>query len=350
MLNEQTRRNFIKKAALVGAAASAYKPLQNFAAPQIQDIRRVVFVFIPGGALPNYWQAQGCDHNFVFAPMSQPLEPIKQNLVFLNNLTMARGGHGSTFNALGGWFAPKRATLDTELTTHLSAGTPFKQITFSAGNSVNYSVSMSQEGTQIPPLSDPFKAYANLFGTLESNQKGILDENFVGNYRDIQYNFDQLSQLHIELTTLALQRNKTNIVSLMLGSDEADFTIPDVDQLRSYHNIMAGGTSADYVRARAYLTKKFTYLVQLLAATKDSRNISLLNSTLVVMVTDMGNGSDHTLTQAPFLLAGGTSFMRGDRLIDATGYDHLDLLDTVSSLLGAPVANYGKGPIKGVLK
>jgi Protein of unknown function (DUF1552) len=348
MLKEQSRRNFIKKAALVGAAAGAYKPLQNFAAPQIQDIRRVVFVYIPGGALPAYWPAKGCDHNFVFAPMSQPLEPIKQNLVFLNNLTMARGGHGTTFNALGGWFTPNRSTLDLDLGEHLIKGAAFRQLTLSAGNPLDANISRPAEGNQVAPLVDPFKAYANLFADLPANQKNILDESFVGNFNDFRYNFDKLSQLHIELATLALQRNKTNIVSLMLGSDSADFIVPVVESL-PYHNIMAGGHSEYYVRARAYLTQKFTYLVQLLAATKDSRNMNLLASTLVVMVTDMGNGADHTLTQAPFLLAGGTSFMRGDRLIDATGYDHLDLLDTVSSLLGAPVANYGKGPIKGIL-
>jgi hypothetical protein len=177
-----------------------------------------------------------------------------------------------------------------------------------------------------------------------------LDEGFVGNYSDVRNNFDKLSQLHTELAVLALARDKTNVVSLMLGSDQADFIVPVGNRALPYHNIISGLPPQEFVAARAYLTKKFTYLVQLLEATKDSSGVSLLNNTLVVMVSDMGDGTSHSPESGPFLLAGGKNYLKGNRLINANGFNHLDLLDTVAKLFGVPMPAYGNGGIPSLLK
>lgn len=347
MMNAQSRRSFIKTASLV-AAMGAAGPLAHATDPAL-PVKRVVFVFMPGGVLPGYWNAKGCDRNFTFAPMSQPLEPIKQHLLFLNNLTMTSAGHGLSFNALGGSFGPNRATLDVQLGAQLSADNPFKQITLNAGTETDISVSKTLEGSQLA-LADPFKAYNILFKDLPLQQKGILDEGFKGNYAEVRNNFDTLSRLHSELAVLALARDKTNVVSLMLGSDQADFLVPIGDKSWPYHSIISARPSHEFVAARAYLTQKFTYLVQLLEATKDTQGDSLLAGTLVVMVSDMGDGSSHGPENAPFLLAGAKSYLKGHRLVDVNGFTHLDFLDTVNALLGGQGANYGNGPIAAILK
>jgi len=346
MMNSLSRRTFIKTTGLA-ASLGATNLLANPAPPPLT--KRVLFVFIPGGALPGHWNAKGCDGNFTFGKMSQPLEPIKQHLVFLNNLTMTAAGHGMSFNALGGSYGPNRATLDVQLGAQLSQYNPFKNITLNAGAEFDISVSKTLEGAQMA-LSDPFKAYNILFGDLPERQKGILDEGFTGNYAEVRNNFDTLSRLHSELAVLALARDKTNVVSLMLGSDQADFVVPVGDNTWPYHSIISARPQNEFVAARAYLTQKFTYLVQLLEATKDTYGVSLLNGTLVVMVTDMGDGTSHGVDNAPFLLAGAKKYLRGNRLVDASGFSHLDLFDTVSNLVAVPTALYGKGPIGAILK
>lgn len=349
MLNPQSRRNFIKKAGLAAAiATSAAMPLTGFAAEP--TIKRVVFVFIPGGASPQHWQAKGCDGNFTLGRMSAPLEPIKQHLVFINHLSMTNAGHGFPFNALGGWYGPVRESLDVKLGAALGKNTLFRNITLNSGSESFGSVSKTLEGTT-PAVADPFKAYSMLFSDLPAQKKGILDEGLdANNYGEIRQNLDKLTQLHTHLSVLALQRNKTNVVSLMLGSDQDGLMVPVGNSLRDYHSVISGSPLENFINARAYLTQKFTYLVQLLEATKDSDGISLLDSTLVVLTTDMGDGTSHTQGDAPFLLAGGKSFLRTNRLVEGLGYTHLDLMDTVSTLMGVPSAYYGKGPIAAIIK
>lgn len=348
MLKHQSRRNFIKTTGLAVGLTAGLVPFAR-SATEPEALKRVMFVYIPGGAMPKHWQAKGCDSNFSLARMSMPLMPIKQNLVFINNLNMPIFGHGFPMNALGGNYNPARATLDIELGAVLSKHAPVKNLTLNSGYQLGNSVTKTLDGTQIS-IGDPYQVYATLFGDLPATAKGMLDEAFAtGNYQDIRQDFDKLTQLHTQLSVLALQRNKTNVVSLMFGAEQSDIYVPIGDTRMEYH-VAVSVWPENYIAGRAYLTEKFTYLVQLLEATKDANNVSLLDSTLVVMITDMGDGSTHEGQNVPFLLAGGKNFLRTNRLIDAAGYTHLDLLDTVSKLLDVPLANYGKGPIASILK
>lgn len=345
MSNLQSRRNFIKNAGLAAAIATgASLPMTGTAAAP-SAIKRVVFVFIPGGAPAQYWQAKGCDGNFTLGKMSAPLEPIKQHLVFINNLTMPFAGHGLPYNALGGWDSPMRESLDIRLGAALGNNTPIKSITLDSGRESFFSVSKTLDGRQLP-FTNPYRAYAAIFADLPNQQKGILDEGLDADINSqVSSDLDKSTQLHTHLSVLALQRNKTNVVSLMLGSDQDYLQIPVGNDKWDYHQIVSARPIQDFINARAYLTQKFTYLVQLLEATKDSTGVSLLESTLVVMTSDMGDGTSHTPGNAPFLLAGGKSFLRTNRLVNGLGYTHLDLMDTVSTLMGVPSAYYGKGPI-----
>lgn len=132
----------------------------------------------------------------------------------------------------------------------------------------------------------------------------------------------------------------------MLGSDQMEFLIPGDPKNRTYHRMLhEDASAAEILHARIFLNNKFVYLVQLLAALKDSNSRPLLDSTLVVLTSNSGSVQDYSRENAPFLLAGGRNFMPVRGLIEAKQHTHLDLLDTVSALLNAPIANYGKGPI-----
>ncbi len=349
----KSRRVFLQKGAALCAAAGVLPSQFGYAGPMPVDIRRVIFVFIPGGEPKALWSAQGCGMNYKMTMPSAPVfEPIKQHLVFLKDLTLGdSAGHNYTYQILGGRATQSqpRASLDVELINPLGKNVPFTHLTLSAGSEADPSITYSTYG-EVAPLFDPFQAYTKLFDGLPSSELNPLDEDFRSPSDLVKTDFDKLSQLQIHLATLALKRNKTNIVSLMLGSDQMEFLIPGDPKNRTYHHMLHDDAStAEILRARTFLNNKFVYLVQLLAALKDSNSMPLLDSTLVVLTSNSGSREDYNRENAPFLLAGGRNFMPVRGLIEANQYTHLDLLDSVGALLNAPLANYGKGPIAKLL-
>lgn len=353
MTTIKTRRVFLQQGAALCGAASILPSQLGQARPMPADIRRVIFVYIPGGEPKAVWSAQGCGMNYKMTmPSAHVFEPIKQHLVFLKNLTISgRAGHSYTYEILGGGAgqAQPRNSLDIELINSLGNNVPFTRLTFSAGSESDPSITYGAN-SEVAPLLDPFQAYTKLFNDLPSSAFNALDEDFHGEFDLVKTDFDKLSQLHIHLAALALSRNKSNIVSLMLGSDQMEFLIPGDPKNRTYHQMLHDGTTpAEILRARTFLNNKFVYLVQLLAALKDNNSRPLLDSTLVVLTSNSGSGEDYSRENAPFLLAGGRNFMPVRGLIEANQYTHFDLLDTVSALLKSPIANYGKGPIAKLL-
>ena len=85
--------------------------------------------------------------------------------------------------------------------------------------------------------------------------------------------------------------------------------------------------------------EQFTRLVQGLAATPDiGGTSSLLDNTLVLWMSDFGNGGGHNVDDLPAILAGLTGKIQTGRHLDlaGTGYTTGDLFATVLRLLGAP--------------
>ncbi|MEJ2694719.1 MAG: hypothetical protein P8166_17255, partial [Candidatus Thiodiazotropha sp.] len=76
----------------------------------------------------------------------------------------------------------------------------------------------------------------------------------------------------------------------------------------------------------------------------------LIDSTLVVQVTDMGDGSSHTATDAAFMFAGGGSAVNRGSIVSVP--NHFRLLDTVAQYMGVygVIGGYDpNGPASGIL-
>ena len=223
----QSRRRLLRNTAAVGAGlgALAAMPTKVMSAAAPLSPRRVVFLYIPGGALPAEWTAQGCGNNFYLPSMAAPLESIKQHCVFPQNLRLTVSGPGTSVYCLGANYTG-RSSLDVVLGDHLKGNSALAMLPLSVQLNFGASISYANR-TSVFKFDNPLKAYQAFFGTLPANQKTILDEAFSISYQPTHSNFDQTTDLQFDLAALALQRNLTTVVSIQLGNEERDFFVPD---------------------------------------------------------------------------------------------------------------------------
>jgi hypothetical protein len=374
--------------------------------------KRVIFVYIAGGAIPDQWMPTGSETEFTLPAMSAPLESVKQHCVFLNGVNMNNAGHGLTSKALG---SDKTMTLDIYMAKTLGQATPYSQLQLGAIS--NGYGSTSRYNWNEPAYEDsPFNAFERLFGAgaaamedlatrqkrsvLDSNREALnqmrtrlgsfektrLDEHaaavermearltaasqangdggpctnpifnpngFSGDTTS-DVNFDTIADLQVDLATLALKCDLTRVVSLMLGNHQSDFTVPEAGVDTNYHQSIHGRPAADYIAYRTYFTDKLRYLIESLADTEDVDGNNLLDNTLVLQVSDMADGRSHGGENVPYMLAGGGGgVLATGRSLTLNGVSHNTILDTVAQAAGVDVNSadyepYGDGPIGGI--
>jgi hypothetical protein len=105
---------------------------------------------------------------------------------------------------------------------------------------------------------------------------------------------------------------------------------------------------------------RFVTLVQKLAATPDAGG-TLLDNSLVVLVSELGDSNRHDHDRVPFVLAGGAGgALKTGRFLDyrrknaGENEPHTKLLVSIANAVGVPIESYGftgkgKGPLPGLL-
>jgi hypothetical protein len=412
-----SRRDFLKKAALSSSAmlklpmvgSSLLWANSAFAA---SAPRRVIFVYAPGGAVPDLWIPK---NDFILPTMSAPLESVKQHCLFLKGVNMDNPGHGLTSKALVA--NNNTNSLDMYLArSAIGEATSFSQLQL--GVLTNGFDTISRYNWQQPPFEDsPMNAFERLFGAgaaasssedivtrqkrsvldasleafnqmrskLGSFEQSRLDEHadairriekrltatqpaaeggvctspsfnqdgFNGEIAD-SANFDALADLQSDVITLALKCDLTRTVSFMLGNQQGDFVVPESGVDTNFHQSVHGRPVEDYAKFRAYFTKKLAYLVKKLANTEDMDGNSLLDNTIILTVADMADARAHSGEDVPYAFIGGANLgMKGGRVLDLGGISYGDVLDTVAQAMGVNVNGsdyilHGKGPISGI--
>lgn len=105
-----------------------------------------------------------------------------------------------------------------------------------------------------------------------------------------------------------------------------------------------------------WYSKRFAYLLDKLAATPDVDGTSVLDNTVVIWGSELGTGWSHSLTNVPFIFAGGAaSGIRGGRYLKVTNTLTNRVLVTAAHAMGlTDIVKYGttdtgSGPLTGVL-
>ena len=380
------------------------------AAQSSNGINRVIFVYIPGGCpFQNGNSLFTPSSDLTLAPASATMESVKNECVFFSDASVSGGGgHGSTTKTLGG--SVSRTTYDIALERVIGASSPFPSLQLGVQSTDgNHGYATMVDGRQVTYQDNPMATFNRVFGgnvsvtpigsrraqsvldiqkdeiaelqsVLGASEKTRLDEHLASiekieerlQQQDSQnaqeactspiwneegYSHDTAdktrftleSKLQVDLAVLAMRCNYTRVISFMFGNHQSEHAVPELNYSGAYHQSIHGGSTATYTETRAYLAGRLTYLIEQLRSATDDTGNSLLDSTLVVQVTDMADGNAHSTDNAPMLLAGGGSHIRRGQL--ASCGDHVNIFDTVTEAMGltGQVEQYGSGALSGII-
>ncbi|WP_111641094.1 DUF1552 domain-containing protein [Marinimicrobium alkaliphilum] len=413
---QRQRREFMKflgaagvslpllKASALGSGALLTRQAQASGNPT----RRVIFVYIPDGTPRGASFSYTPSADLTLKICSAPLEPVKQECVFFDDMNIVGGGgHGLTQRVLGAFADGVQGSIDLALESVVGATSPVASLRLGVRTRGEDPISARGFSAVTDFQDNPRSAFDRLFGGTidtspigERREKRILEVNRLaleqlqqrlGHYErqrieqhmasieklhsDIEhaasgsapagctepnYNpqglndisndsaFTDLFALQTENIILALSCNITRVATMQLGTHQADFSVTTRDG--EYHDAIHSGDRPRYEHFRSYFSERMTHLIQRLAETTDpTSGGSLLDNTLVVQVTDMGDGDAHYGHDAPFMLAGGGNAIRRGQVVNVD--NHHQLLDTVAEYMGAygVIAPYSSSPATGIL-
>ena len=133
----------------------------------------------------------------------------------------------------------------------------------------------------------------------------------------IPESFDEHIKLQFDLLALAFQADITRVSTLLYARDLTGRTYPesgtDISFHGGSHHAEEPGRIAQYARLNQYHVKTLAYFVEKLASIEDGDG-TLLDNSLVLYGSNMGNSNQHTHNNVPHVLIGGASGqIRGDR-------------------------------------
>ncbi len=343
----------------VGFAATAPKPTP----------KRLICIgnhlgFWPGGFFPT---AEGRDY-----AISQTLAPLQAHrgdfTVFSHLDHGAKGGHGAVHSFLSGvkkeesaGFPEKNISIDQVAAEHVGSATRYPSITAGIGEGTN--MCWNRGGVNLPPVNNPARLFDALFvesrasakaaererlsnrssvldalresakqlgGNLDAADRGKLDQ-YLTSVRDVERRLKMSEEwlarpkpkspidpvkdeermqieeipLFLDLMTLALQTDSTRVATfeVPLGFHTNDLNVGSYHGL-SHHSKQEGLLTQLQV-VEKYLMEQFAHLFVKL------KEAGLMDSTLVVIGSGMGNASNHSNRDLPVLLAGGGLNHRG---------------------------------------
>jgi hypothetical protein len=165
--------------------------------------------------------------------------------------------------------------------------------------------------------------------------------------RDVNPNADPVGHLRLmyDLIHLALQTDSTRVITLHGGLLNSQPTIQG--SALDYHNLSHHGQDSDKIIGIGLiedeLMKAFLHLLAKLKETREDGE-TLLDRTMVLLGSNLGNASSHDTTNLPILLAGG-GFKHGQHLA-LNRENNTPLCNLYVSMLqrfGMEVSSFGTG-------
>ena len=263
-------------------------------------------------------------------------------------------------------YAEKNVTVDQKAAEHVGAGTRYSSMQFSAGGDDGSRLSWNSSGVAIPSQSKLATLYAMLFQAprpqemsvlrrTHEEKRSILDlvesdakilqrrigredqeklDQYFTSVRELERKLTQSEAwldkpkpevdyqlpadaggldfvdrvpLYYDLMKLALQTDSTRVITFSLadiGGNSGGFPIS-----RGYHQLTHHGKVASYIEELAIIerfhTKQFGRFLDQLDEVREPNGKTLLDNTMALLGSGMGNASSHSNKNLPLLLAGG---------------------------------------------
>lgn len=400
---DKERRDFLRIVKRAGISAGALQAsamiggvmLARTAEAQTTPTK-CVSVFMPGGCTPAKFFPTGG----TLPIQTQPLQShyAAGRIALLKNATMMQGGHGVMFTRFNDPNPWGKQSFDVNLGKTIGANFPVKCLNLGTTPVTE----LSREGNaQIPAITSPQAALDILFSGGSGNgggsvapRKSLVDahyaavndlKNKLGQHELIKLDshftaireledsiaatnpgngggtcaplsntnavgFDAMSKMMSDIAVLALHCNLSASVSLAFGTDEHLHFLDKVAKPRASHDSHHNQGNPNYA---GFYDEDVAYYMSLTKQLLDKLETnSLLGSTVVVQVSDMGNVDAHSGQNTPFLVAGGG--VRGG-VVDAGGLSQTALFQTVGLQLranqgpnGSAFRNWGSSTIAGL--
>jgi hypothetical protein len=265
-------------------------------------------------------------------------------------------------------------------------------------NDVRGRISYAGPGNPVTPMNSPLGAYQRLFSTfgevtpeLEAHRSRVLDvvaaqygsfhpqlsrmdqikleqhlELIAGVERQMLLTRDQTCQRpdappalaeddertmpdiadqQVDLLSVAFACDLTRVASLQFSTATNGIGATWLDSPSDGHLLShSGPTDTDaieqLIRRNRWVAEKLGRLMTALDAIPEGEG-TLLDHTLIVWGNELGEGSVHTHTDIPFLLAGGGPGFQMGRFLELGGVSHGRLLTSIGRAMGLPIERFG---------
>lgn len=324
------------------------------------------------------------------SPLLKPLDGMRDQFTVFSGLDhRAPNGHKNWRNFLTG-AGSAAVSLDQVVAAQIGHQTRFASLEITCGQSAGSSqMCFTKEGINLPMIGRPSVLFGKLFSS-ESDKKrlayvldsgrSVLDqlnreakslqasvnaadrqklEEYFTSVRDVEKKvkkqrqwmekptptvdyqlpeFDPIApdlsleceQIMYDMMALAIQTDSTRVLSFLVPAQGQVFTIDGQKLSAGYHGLSHHGNDPmkirDLVRIDLEHTKRFAAFMNTLRNTTDADGRPLLDTTLILSGTGMGNANIHSNRDLPTLVAGG-GFKHGQHIA----------LDPKSNAKSAPI-------------
>ncbi|MCE9579247.1 MAG: DUF1552 domain-containing protein [Deltaproteobacteria bacterium] len=164
-----SRRQLLAGAAAAGLLLPFLRGGRRARAAGSPQKTKAIFVYVPDGCIPAKWHPIGSETSFTLGPMTEPLAPVKDHLLFLKGLDMYAGGATHEGGVRKVLTATAPQSLDVYLGEKLNAVDQLPHASIQLGAASNFqngsgSMSFIGAGVEVKPDDDPVNAFTRIFG------------------------------------------------------------------------------------------------------------------------------------------------------------------------------------------
>lgn len=166
---------------------------------------------------------------------------------------------------------------------------------------------------------------------------------------------DRVRQM-LDLSVLAFNCDLTRVITFGYEHTVTERAHPWVGVNDGYHiGVTHNQPGAPYAAVNKWIVSQFAYLLDRLKATPDATGTgSLLDNTIVYFASELGEGSSHSDSNIPIIVAGRGAgrIPRQGRLLARSGQGNGNVLIALMQAMGVTVTNFGNGftsPLPGLL-
>ena len=344
-------------------------PRKALAADEMSQPQRLVCAGVYLGFYQDHFFPEQTGHGYEFSPVLRPIERFRDEMTIFSGLDhRGRNGHEGWRAWMSG-FATGSVSMDQLVADRIGHHTRFDSLQLTCGSPPGgVKISYTREGVALPMIGRPSVLYHTLFRSgsdkarmaylLNSNHSvldGLMDEaramerqitkrdrgklgEYLASVRDVEKKlqkqqlwldkptpkvdyplpeFDPVAPdvafecetIMYDLMALALTTDSTRVMSFLIPGWSQVFTINGRKLSAGYHALSHHGndpaTIMEYDQVGREHLKRLKSFLDKLESNKDAHGRPLLDSTVVVYGSGMGDANTHDNTNLPTLIVGG---------------------------------------------